>query len=318
MSIATSSTIEFDNEAEWLAARRELGLGGSESSAALGQNDYCSPFKLYMMKTGQLPPDDESIPMMVGKALEDPIRQLASKALQCTVINPGSYTIRRCPEHPHLFATLDGIVPGCYGAEQLFNDAGLELPDGDGIAQIKAVNAFSAKSWSGGDEWPLMYQIQTQHELLCSGLKWGILPVLIGNSTFKMLPFVANEKFQTVLAEQTAEFWRMVVERDPPPVDGSEATWEAIRTAFTESEDDGPAVELPPDALDWADELEQAKADKKDAESRERLAKNRLCAAIGENTYGILPNGKRFSWKTQSKKESVVKACTYRVLRACK
>lgn len=318
MVTATSNIIECQNESEWLATRRQLGLGGSESSAALGQNKFCTRWKLYMIKTGQLPPEDETIPMMVGKALEDPIRQLASRELKTTVQNPGSYTIRRCPDHPHLFATLDGIVPNCYGVEELFGEAGLDLPGGDGIAQIKAVNAFAASDWKDGESWPLMYQIQTQHELLCSGLKWGVLPVLIGNSTFKMLPFVANERFQQTLAEQCAEFWRMVEERDPPPVDGSEATTEAIKKAFLEAEEDGETVALPAESMEWAECLEKAKEDKEDAESRERLYKNHLCAAIGEASYGMLPNGKRFSWKTQTRKSYVVEESTFRVLRSCK
>lgn len=318
MVTAESNIIECASEAEWLEARLGLGIGGSESSAALGANDFCSPWKLYMIKTGQLPPDDETLQMKVGKVLEPMVRDLASESLGAKVINPGSYTIRRSPQHEHLFCTLDGIVPECQGAADLFGEAGLDLPAGDGIAQIKAVNAFAAKDYAGPQEWPLMYQIQTQHELLCSGLQWGVLPVLIGNHKFKMLPFVANERFQQALVKATAEFWQRVKDRNPPEADGSDATTEAIKRAFKEQMAEGPTVDLPEDADAWADQLAKAQADKKDAEEREREAKNRLCAAIGENTYGICPDGRRFSWKTQSRKEHVVKESTFRVLRMTK
>ncbi len=314
MVSATNTIITCENEQDWLAQRRVLGLGGSESSAALGHNDFCTRWKLWAQKTNLLPFEDETIPMMVGKALEGPIRILASRELGAEIINPGSYTIRRSPEHEHLFCTLDGLVPECDGAADLFARAGLEFPGGEGIAQIKAVNAFASADWSHG-EWPLMYQIQTQHELICAGLKWGVVPVLIGNHKFQMVPFVENKTFQEKLIAHTADFWQMVLDRIPPAIDGSDATTEAIKRAFRERETEGPTVDLPADSDAWAEALKQAKSDKKNAEDREAEAKNNICAAIGEASYGMTPSGKKFSWKTQTRASYVAKASTFRVLR---
>lgn len=319
MVTATPSSIIVTcaNEQEWLAQRIVLGLGGSESSSALGQNSFCSEWKLWAMKVGKLPPEKTTLPMRVGHALEPLARELASEALNVEVVNPGSYTIRRSAEHSHLFATLDGLVPECAGVVELFERNGLEFPGGEGIAQIKAVNAFALKDWSRG-EWPLMYKIQTQHELLCAGLRWGVVPVMIGNSNFELIPFVENLPFQETLVRHTLAFWEKVVNRIEPEVDGSDATTEAIKRAFLEKTPEGPTVDLPEESDLWAEQLEKAKADKKAAEERESEFKNKLCAAIGEYSYGMTPTGKKFSWKTQTRKETVMKASTFRVLRLAK
>jgi len=45
------------------------------------------------------------------------------------------------------------------------------------------------------------------------------------------------------------------------------------------------------------------------------LLTNYLKAAIGSHTIGVLPNGEMWTYKTQSRKEHIVKESTFRVLR---
>jgi hypothetical protein len=59
----------------------------------------------------------------------------------------------------------------------------------------------------------------------------------------------------------------------------------------------------------------KAKEDIKEAEARKLAAENLIKAAIGEASFGDLPDGARYSWKQQSRKECVVAASTFRVLR---
>jgi hypothetical protein len=51
--------------------------------------------------------------------------------------------------------------------------------------------------------------------------------------------------------------------------------------------------------------------------TQERITEreNSLKALIGDATYAVLPDGSRYSWKTQERKEYVVPASVTRVLR---
>ena len=57
------------------------------------------------------------------------------------------------------------------------------------------------------------------------------------------------------------------------------------------------------------------KAERKKLDERIDLAENVVKAALGTAELGVLPDGRSFSWKTQSRKECVIKASTFRVLR---
>ena len=50
------------------------------------------------------------------------------------------------------------------------------------------------------------------------------------------------------------------------------------------------------------------------AEADKTALENRIKAAIGDNTYGLLPNGGKYSWKTQQRKAYQVSASSRRVL----
>jgi predicted phage-related endonuclease len=102
----------------------------------------------------------------------------------------------------------------------------------------------------------------------------------------------------------------------PPDVDGSASTAKVL--AKLHPEDDGSEVFLPAEAADWTDEIEAAKEQIKTAEVMKQAAENRLKAAIGDATFGLLPDGSRWSWKSQTRKSYVVEEATFRVLRRSK
>lgn len=304
------SEIKCKNKAEWLVKRREFGIGASESSVALGENPWNSPFALYQDKLGLLPPIEESPAMEWGSALEAPIRAKCKKEFGVAITNPGKYVIQRNERIPHLFATLDGIVPEVTAPiAELFERHRMPIPQGPGVLEIKTTNAYSGDEWDL--EWPLHYQIQVQHEMIVSELEWGICAALIGGQDFRMFPAQRATAFEQVLVENTLEFWEHVQKQIPPPVDGSAATAEAIRAIFPE----GSVIDLPEEAIDWDQQYCDAVADMKAAEASRQLAWNWLTSQIGSHTYGRLPSGIVYSWKSQTTKAHEVKASTSRVLR---
>ena len=54
---------------EWLEARRH-GITASEIAAVLGLSPYESPYSLYWRKLGELPAQDDTLAMALGRHLE--------------------------------------------------------------------------------------------------------------------------------------------------------------------------------------------------------------------------------------------------------
>jgi hypothetical protein len=77
----------------------------------------------------------------------------------------------------------------------------------------------------------------------------------------------------------------------------------------------GEVVALPGIAIDWDTELMALKEQRKELDERIGLLENQIINAIGPATAGVLPNGTVWSYKTQTRKEHVVKASEFKVLR---
>lgn len=285
----------------WLL-ERATGIGASESPAVLGLSPWKSPFQLWAEKTGHVEPDslEGNEPAEFGIRLEKPIAEAFADRTGREVNMWPAYTLVRDPESPWLLCTPDATQ---------------EVPDRDtGIVQIKTASAYKSADWAEGP--PLMYQVQTQMELAVTGYQWGTLVVLIGGQKLRYFDFERNDRFIDALLPKLAEFWKCVETRMPPEVDGSLATAKIL--AKLHPEDTGETVMLPDEAMNWTREIEDAKAAIKAAEEAKVAAENQLKAKLGDASYGLLPDGSRWSWKTQTRKEHIVAESTFRVLRRCR
>ncbi len=294
----------YPNRDAWLAARRQRFLGASEDAAALGEDPWRSKYTLWAHKTDQLPPTEQTEPMKWGLRLEGVIVEAFGEEYARDVQREPAFTTRIHPDHPFLCASLDAI--------QFRGRNERHLPAGPGVLQIKTASEWNRKAWE--HDAPLHYQIQTQMEMEVSGCAWGSLGVLIGGNKMRRLDYVRNDRFITRVLPELKHFWfEHVVAKVPPRVDGSESTRRTIE--LLHPLDSGDTVELDSGLQQVADELEEVKAAKKEAVERERALENQLKAAIGDNTFGVLPNGQAFTYKTQTRAAHEVKESTFRVLR---
>lgn len=190
------------------------------------------------------------------------------------------------------------------------------LAEDDEPVELKYVSHFQGRDWE--DAPPLKYQVQIQHQMAVLGASRGWLCALIGGFDLKVVPVERNDSFIASLLETVAEFWRYVELKEPPPIDGSEATRKALHRLYPQ--DQGTEVALPAEAFEWDAELQKAKADKKNAAERETLYANHIKAAIADATHGVLPGGGKYSWKTQHVKAEAIcrPAFDKRVLLRCK
>jgi len=303
------------SEQMWLAKRKQ-GIGASEAAAALGLSPWKSRWWLYKEKRGEIEPEDISDNQRVywGSHLEAPIRARCKQELQQKIDNPGKYKIQQSPQHPHMICTLDGVIPEITD-EVRRRFAESEVPDdidGPGVLEIKTAGDMTRQNWQD-DRWPLHYQCQVQHQMEVTGYGWGMLAVLIGGWDFSLFPFVRHAAFCDMMVAREAEFWRQVQDGDEPPVDGSNATKEALK--LLHPDDNGEEIELPAEAIEWHHALAAVKADRKKIDEDIRYYENQLRAAIGDASAGVLPTGDRYTLRSQTRKEHVVKASTFRVLR---
>lgn len=282
---------------DWLA-ERQRGIGGSDAAAVLGVSPWKTEFELWAEKVGLVEPADLSSKEDVewGLRLERPISEALEEKSGRAVFLAPPFTHIRHPERPWMCCTLDG---------QLSDDT-----LGMGVLQIKTTSAYHAGDWS--DEPPLHYLVQVQHEMAVSGLPWACLCVLIGGQRMVWRDVPRNERFIAALVEKEQEFWRMVETETPPEVDGTQGCRAALKAMFPQ--DDESTVALPPEAVEWDAELCEVKALMADLEPRRLLAENRIKAALGDSLFGILPDGSRYSYKTQHVEGHFVDGFSKRVL----
>lgn len=295
MSTATQS------RTEWLADRR-TGIGASESPVVLGLSPFKTPYQLWAEKTLPECADvlDDNEPAEWGLRLEQPIADAFGERT-CRAVKLWSLGSVKHRSIDWLRCTPDAVQ---------------ESSDrrGEGLLQIKTTSAYNAADWADGP--PLAYQVQAQHELAVTEYQWGTLCVLIGGQKLKWFDFDINPRFIEALIPKLRDFWQAVESRTPPPVDGSLATAKVL--ARLHPDDSGETVMLPPEAADWTANRADAIAQIEAAEKIKTEAENRIKAALGDATFGVMPDGSRWSWKTQERRGYTVEASKCRVLRKLK
>lgn len=218
----------------------------------------------------------------IGLIMEPAIRELFRRYTGLEVLDPIPWSIHVSDEFPLIGATLDGLI--------------VDHPElGRCPLECKAVDTWLGREWAEGRV-PLKFQVQAQIQMAATGLANAVLFGLVGGNRPELRVVQRSERFLDAAMPRLEQFWQCVKDRTLPLIDGSTATKDVISTLFPK--DNGTAVELPVDALDWAAELELAKEDVKDAEYRKEGAANKLRLAIGAHTYGGVDD-KWFSLKTQ-------------------
>lgn len=299
--------LSIATEDEWLAERAK-GIGASDAPIVLGISPYKTPYQLWSEKVGLIEPPDYSDREWIewGHRLE-PIIAKAYAERSGRRIDPWpQFGIVRHKTFDWMACTPDAVQ---WGQPAGFGTMEPSL----GMLQVKAVGGYFAAEWK--ETPPLHYQVQLQHELEVTDCAWGTLAALIGGQKLLWFDFARNDKFIAAMLEQEAEFWRRVEEEDPPEVDESPETTKILQQLHPQ--DNGESIALPPAAVVWDEQLDVTKEQLKELDGQKRLLENRLRAAIGDATFGCLPDGSAYSYKTQTANGPAKEASTstFRVLR---
>lgn len=237
--------LTFKSHDEWLTKRREIGIGGSESSAILGLSPWSCSAKVFYEKLGFAPEKKSSLPMIIGNEDEDKIARLWSYYDGNMGIDsiPVNYTNKNVirkpiklsrilvnPKYPYLFANPD----------RLFFEGKKRC-----VLEIKTINHWEAQKWESGV--PIHYIVQIQHYMLVCNVEYAELAILESNSKIDIIPFERSPEIQEHLIEKCSKFWNDVVEARKileaggmeldvqhlvPPPDGSDAYTEFLKDKY--------------------------------------------------------------------------------------
>lgn len=197
------------NTPEWHRVRHE-GIGGSEAAAVCGMSPWATPYSLWLEKTGPCPTGNANEAALWGTLLEGVVRGETARREELTITAAaGTYgNIERPWQHYN----ADGLI-------------GV-----DGIYEGKTCSLHYADDWADGGI-PDHYKLQGLHGLATLGgqYRYVLFSCLIGGQRLVTTRMERDDDAITALIKIETEFWERVLDGAPPPVDGSEATANALR-----------------------------------------------------------------------------------------
>jgi putative phage-type endonuclease len=248
----------------WLAERRR-SIGGSDASTLVDLNPHGSRMQLWLDKTGQLPEQRVSSAIEWGNLLEPVVREWLAQTYRLTIVRCG---MLRRPGQPRVHANPDGIVLD----EHSHPVMGVE---------IKTTSHRMAHEWADGQV-PDHAELQAQLCMHVTGLSsWWVVGLIDGRDP-QVRKVHADPELGDMLAAEAARFYRDHIDpMQPPALDDSEATYDAVRGTLSHATD-GKAIRLTPDLLRLLAAREKACAAVQAAEAARREADAALCMALGD------------------------------------
>ena len=245
---------------EWHELRNERGvISGSEIGTILGLSPWKSAFTLWAEKTGKIDADVQgSVAMRLGQLFEPAILQLYREQHPEQLIETvGTFAHK---EQAWAHANPDGI--------------GVDEDNKPFILEIK----HSSQYW---DAVPENYRAQVLWYMWVFDVKRAVFAV-VNAGRYKEYEVLWDEfEFQAIL-QQVTRFRQLVLDNFEPDWDGSDSTFETVRS-------------LSPDIQDTKEELGQlgvelfnANLKVKEAETHLTEMKSRVMSALNGAKYGTI------------------------------
>ena len=286
---------------EWHEARRH-GIGGSEIAAVLGISSWESAFSLWHRKNGSVPPREASTEMDAGRRLEPVICEVfTERHPEFWVARGGTYRNRA---RPYQIANPDGLI---YPWECTCGATGDVLcsclPGSEAIALHEAKFALYPDDWGteGTDEVPPYYQAQCRWYQDVFGVTRTYLTVFIGSTGEFREYVIDSDADDTALMRQRAEVFMASLDAgQPPPIDGHDATFRAVKAIPDGMEDVDIEVtpQMKDEYFDALDAFNAAKWEKQRAAAAllDAIGTGRRATCLSDRVATrTVRNGKTFS-----------------------
>lgn len=245
----------------WEAARAGR-LGASEIAAVLGFSPWLSPFALWHMKAGTLPAQHDNEEMSWGRDLEALIARRFDRNHA-----PQGWWLTRC-----------GLYANRHRPYQVAQPDRVLHMGNRRLAALEIKTDRTADEWGrpGSDEIPLYYRAQVMWQMDTMGWEECWVAVLISGSEYREYRVTYSFTDAALMRLEAELFLDSLRTGDPPPLDGHEATYRAVRALHPEIDE----VDVEVDEHIATDYL-AAVADFTAAEERKRHASAQLALAMG-------------------------------------
>lgn len=181
---------------------RKHGIGGTDVAAIMGLSPFCTPYELWMIKTGKMEPksiltDDR---VRLRYAHEETIAREYAFRHECKLkrINKTIYH----KKFPYMLCHLDRVMIGRKK-----------------IIECKSSTAFMKQHWGdhGTDQVFPHYIIQVQHQFACSGYKECDVAVLIDIDDYREFPIQRDNDIIKAIEDACDKFWNYHVKENVAP-----------------------------------------------------------------------------------------------------
>ena len=259
-SQATSLGTFESGSPQWHELRNQPGvISGSEIGAILGLSPFTSPYTLWAQKTGLLTPDPVgNVAMRLGQLVEPAIYQLF------------------CEQHPDYEVFQVGtFAHKDYGWAHA-NPDGLGVDDkGEAfILEIKHTATF----W---DSVPEHYRTQVLWYMWVFDIKRAVFAV-VNAGRYKEYEVLFDEFEFAAILDKVTRFKKLIETATAPDWDGSDSTFETVRTLSPDIED--TRTELGELGLTLISAVNKVKQ----AETELTELKSRVLSALNGSKYGTL------------------------------
>ena len=260
------TTKNESNKDAWLEKRKHY-VTGTDAGKLIGVSPYGGKFAVWLDKMGRAAPVVETPAMKAGKKFESAILQTYAEEMNCKLEHVDGYDLRTCDEFPRLGASLDGW------------NHDLQIPVD--AKNIKWKNEKWGDAWT--DQFPEYYKAQLQVQMMVTGATFAHLAVMFSGQDFFIYSMEYDEEMAQKILDATEEFWPFVESDQMPEADCSDEATEYIKSEFARG--DAAAVKDPTEEiLEALKDLQKAKLDEKDAQTRKAEAENKIKVYMGDAT----------------------------------
>jgi len=285
--------------------------------AICGESPYRGPIDIYLEKRHGLGlPIDTAPPKPFegnertewGHILEPVLAKRYADDTGLSLVEPA--VTYRSPKYHWMLGTPDRL---CYreppqlepegGVVALNSETGevVHLGDPFRIWEAKSHGMMAAKKYDLENmEVPDDKKIQVAWYRALLGVKEAQLSALIDTHIYRVFHIPHDQAVEDYLLEEAELFWKKVEEGVEPEPDGTEMFSEYLKGRFKKHTEDMIDIEV--ETLSDIAAYKAARADKKAADGRMELAKQRIQLAIGHHQGLLLPTGKpAVTWKRKAR-----------------
>lgn len=263
---------------EWLELRKG-GLGGSDALAIANLDQYRSPLRVWLEKTGEDLNEEGDNPLLHwGRMMEAPLADWFAETSGIEIFECGMLG------HP----SIDWMR---FSPDRLTAD--------DAILEIKTVGPYAvAAAWENGKT-PDRAVVQVHHGMHVTGKQRAYVVGGVWGAEPQLRVIERDESIIEELVKLETEFWQYVIDLTPPPL-GQHPDEAALLRLLYPLGDPDLAVELSPRAFAALSAYQKLGEQAKTLDAQRLAMQAIVTAELGEATEGTWQGKPVVSWRNNA------------------